>query len=96
MRLGFHLANGWIGPESIEWFIEDQALSPSYDLVPARPPTPSPPASKFSLFFQSSYVSPSELGDERWKGEGVGEEPNHTTRESLVLYKAFDTLWIGL
>ncbi len=30
-------------PESIEWFIEDQAFSPSCDLVP--PPPPSPPCS---------------------------------------------------
>jgi hypothetical protein len=24
-------------------------------------------------------------------GEGLGEEPNHTTRESLVLYKSLKT-----
>jgi hypothetical protein len=24
-------------PESIEWFIEDQAFSPSYDLAPLQP-----------------------------------------------------------
>ncbi len=36
-----------IGPESMEWFIEDQVLSLSFDL--ASPP-PSSPLSKLSLF----------------------------------------------
>jgi hypothetical protein len=40
--------------ESIEWFIEDQAFSPSYDFAPPPPPPPSP-ASKLSLS-QSSWV----------------------------------------
>ncbi len=35
--------------ESIEWFIEDQAFSPSYDLAPPPPP-PSSPVSKLSFF----------------------------------------------
>jgi hypothetical protein len=26
------------------------------------------------------------------EGEGVDEEPNHTTRENLVLYKTFNIL----
>ncbi len=38
-------------PESIEWFIEDQAFSPSYDLAPPAPPLPSS-VSKLSLFLR--------------------------------------------
>ncbi len=42
---------------------------------------------------QSSCVLPVELTDGRgW--EGVGEEPNHTRRESLVLYESFNALWL--
>ncbi len=29
-------------PESIKWFTEDQAFSPSYDVAPRPPPSPSP------------------------------------------------------
>ncbi len=59
--------------ESIEWFIEDQAFSPSYDLAP-------PPLSRQKVvsLAQSSCVSPVEMNDGR-REEGVGEEPNHTT-----------------
>jgi hypothetical protein len=32
----------WGSPESIEWFIADQAFSPFYDLAPPPPPLPSP------------------------------------------------------
>jgi hypothetical protein len=65
--------------------MEDQALSLSCDWAPSLPP---PPASKLPLFFQSSCVSPVELMD----GRGVGEEPNHRQRKSLVLYKSFIAL----
>ncbi len=30
----------WVYAERIEWFIEDQAFSPSYDLTPSPPPPP--------------------------------------------------------
>ncbi len=33
-------------PESIEWFIEDKAFSPSYDLAPPPPPPLRPAISK--------------------------------------------------
>ncbi len=52
-------------PKSIEWFIEDQALSPSYDM-----------AAPLSLS-RCSRVSPVELTDGK---EGKGwEELNHTS-----------------
>ncbi len=58
-------------PASIEWFIEDQAFSPSYNL--ASPPALSPlPSAVVSL---SQSQSPVEITD--GGGEGVGEEPNH-------------------
>jgi hypothetical protein len=39
----------WLKPESIEWFIEVQAFSPSHDLAPP-PPLPPLSVSKLSLF----------------------------------------------
>ncbi len=53
-------------PESIEWFIEDQTFSPSYDLAPY----PSP-FSKLSLSIPG--VSSATV-----EGVAVREEPNHT------------------
>ncbi len=46
-------------------------------------------------------MSPVELIDGRGGGGGEGEmrrgkEPNHTTRESRVLYNTFNTLWPNL
>jgi hypothetical protein len=62
--------------ESIEWFIEDQFFSLSYDLVP---PTPFP-VSKLSLFLSLPVcLLSSFLTGEGSKG--VGEEPNGTMRE---------------
>jgi hypothetical protein len=63
-------------------FMEDQAFSPSSDMAPSLPQPPSSSDSKMSLFLSSSCVSPVELTDGRDQGgggEGVGEEPNHTT-----------------
>jgi hypothetical protein len=46
-------------------------------------------------------VSSTETTQEDWdkslkgEGEGVGDEPNHTTRESLVVYQSFNTLWVS-
>ncbi len=59
-----------------ELFIEDQAFSPSYDLAPSPPLPPLPSASclSFSVFLCVA-------GRAYWRemGDGVGEEPNHTT-----------------
>ncbi len=52
--------------KSIEWFIEDQASSPSYNLTPPLPPLP-PPRQQVVSFSQSFCVSPVK-----------GEEPNNT------------------
>jgi hypothetical protein len=64
---------------------QDQAFSPSYDLTP--PPTSSlSSVSRLSLS-HSSCVSP-KGGGGRW-----GRIQIIPRRESLVLYKPFDTLW---
>ncbi len=75
--------------KSIEWFIEDQAISPSYDLAPQPP-------SSLPLSYQqlvSSCVSAVELTDGRG-GSGWGRSQIIRMRESLVLYKSFNTLWV--
>ncbi len=72
--------------ESIQWYIQDQACSPSNDLA-----SPPPPPFLFPLSYhqvvslsQSSCVSPVELTDGRWGG--VGEEPYHMmAREHALL-----------
>jgi hypothetical protein len=82
--------------ESIEWFIEGQPLSRSYDFAP-RPPPPLPP-----LLSLNSAGEANELWEKAttcwrgWGGGGLGEEPSHTTREGLVLYKSPKTLWLTL
>ncbi len=62
----------WLDPESIEWFIEDQAFLRSYDSVP-RPPPPPPPISKLSLFLSPPMCrhSPVELTDGLGGGRGA-------------------------
>ncbi len=64
-----------IVPDSIQWFIEDQVFSPSYDL--ASLPT-HPPSQKVVFLSQSSSVSPVEL-------TGLGRSQIIRRRESLVL-----------
>jgi hypothetical protein len=55
-------------------------LTVIYDLAP---PPPSPPSSVSKLYllyvYYCLYVSPVELTGGRGSGEGVEEEPNHTT-----------------
>ncbi len=76
-------------PESIERFIEDQPLSLSYDLAPPHPLSPLSRQQVLSLC-QSSCVSPVELTNRRVGGGGVCKIIR--VRESLVLYKSFNTL----
>ncbi len=75
-------------PESIKWFIENQALLPSDDLAPP-PPGPSP-VGKMSLFLSLPVCRRSSL-----LRAGRGDEPitNHMTARMLVLYKSFNTPW---
>ncbi len=65
--------------ESIKWFIiEDYYFSPSYSLAPSPPPLPP---------FRQQVR-------EMERGRGcMGEKPNYTTANILVLYKSFNTLW---
>ncbi len=79
-------------PESIEWFIEKQGFSPSYDLAPR--PTP-PPISCQQVVSLAQYSSVS-----RWsslltrKGRrGWGRSQIIWRREGPVRYKSVSTLW---
>jgi hypothetical protein len=56
------------------------------------PPTPSPTLSSKISLSQSSCVSPVELTDGR-VGRGWKRSQIIRGRESLVLYKSFNTLW---
>ncbi len=68
-------------PESIEWYIKDQAFLLTYDVAP---PSPQPRKQVVSLC-HSSGVSPVELILTGEGGEKEGEEPSQ--RESLILFK---------
>ncbi len=85
---GYYL-KGSSGPESFEWFIEDQAFSSSNNLAPS--PTPSP-VSKLALRLAVCYT-----GRANWRDGGGGWGRSQIVRlwESLVLYKYFNTLWSG-
>jgi hypothetical protein len=73
--------------KSIEQFIEDLTFSPSYDLAPPPPPYPLT-SQKFVPLSQSPVCRRSSL----LTGEG-GRSQIKRRRESLVLYKSFNTLW---
>ncbi len=73
-------------PESIEWFIEDQGFLPSYDLAPSPPPPPLPSAKQVVSVYQSSCVSPIELTDGSWGGDGGGAK-THDGEKACSLYK---------
>ncbi len=85
-----------VKPESIQWFIEDQAFSRSYDfdLAPSQPSSPLSHQQVVSLS-HSSCASPVELTDGRG-GRGWWRSQIIRPRESLVLYKSFNTLWVKL
>ncbi len=82
------------GQENVEWYIEDKAFLWSYDSAPRTPPSP---FSRQQVVYlsQSSCVSPVELTDERVGGGGGGWARRQIIRprESLALYKSFNTLW---
>ncbi len=69
-------------PESIEWFIEDQAFSPSYDLAPPATPLPSS-VSKLSLFLRLLCVAGREGkggggGAKSYGGQKAWSSVNHS------------------
>ncbi len=75
--------------ESIEWYVEDKALSLSYDLAPHPHPLPSSPVSKLSLYLSLHVRRRSSLlMGEEGSGGGVRGAKSH------VLYKSFNTLWV--
>ncbi len=78
--------------ERSKLFIEDQAFLQSYDSAPGPPP--SCPASKLTLFLRLPVCRRSSLLMRY--GEGVFEKPNQRPRESLILYKSFNTLCIRM
>ncbi len=66
----------------IEWFLEDQAFSPSYDLGPPPPLFP-PSVSSTGDTLEDWERETTWWGD---RGEGGGEK-------ACVIYKSFNTLW---
>ncbi len=79
--------------EGIEWFIEDQAFPPSYDLAPPMPAKCYPTLSSVSSTgHRTGRLRKRQLADGR-RREEVAMKPTIWRRESLVLYKLFHTLW---
>jgi len=77
-------------PKSIEWFIEDQAFSPSYDFATPLPSSSLiPPANCLSL-----SVLLCVTGRAYWRERG-GRSQIIRQRESLVLCKSLYTLWLS-
>jgi hypothetical protein len=75
--VGLNLFLNWIfcslvPAGSIQWFIEDQAFSPSYDL--AHPPPPPPPSRQNSCLSYPIFFCVAGDGGV----DGVVEEPNRT------------------
>ncbi len=65
----------YLDPENIKLFIEDQAFLWSYDFFSA----PRPPLTPSSLNMLSLFLSLPVFRVLTEGGEGLGEEPNHTT-----------------
>ncbi len=63
-------------PEGIQWFIEEQSYSPSYDLA-AFSLTPSLPSVSSRPATHRKTQKGRQLADGKG-GEGMEEEPNHT------------------
>jgi hypothetical protein len=76
-------------PEGIQWFIEEQAYSPSYDLA-AHPPPPTSPVSKLDGRYTGRLRKEDNLMTGK-RGRGCGRSQIVRRRESLVLYKSFNT-----
>jgi hypothetical protein len=78
--------------ESIEWFIEACLSCGRMIWLLANPLPPSLPFSICSLFLGPPVCRRSSLMTRVREGEGVGEDPNRSTQESLALYKSFNTV----
>jgi hypothetical protein len=66
-----------------------------YDSAPRPTPPSLPSRQRVASLSQSSCMPSIELTDGRG-GEGMGEEPNHTTSKKPGLLKSFSTLWSRL
>ncbi len=66
----------FVNAESIGCLVEDRAFSP---LLASAPPPPPPPALPSASCFSVSFLC--IAGRAYWAGEGVDEEPNHTTEK---------------
>ncbi len=85
---------GMVRAESIEWFTEDQPILRSVVRF-ASPPTPFPLSRQQVVsLYQSFCLSPVELTDERRGERGGRRVKSYDARESLGLYKSFNTLWV--
>ncbi len=78
-------------PQSIEWFIENQAFLRTYDLAPRPPPSPPPPVSKLYICL-CLFLCLASRTYWRERGKGASESQIIRPRESLALYKLFNTL----
>jgi hypothetical protein len=76
----------WYGAESIEWFIEDQAFSPSYDFGFSPTPSHSPVSKLYRRHRRRLRKRDNLLTGERLRGK-------QSIR--LVLYNTLNTLWCG-
>ncbi len=65
-------------PERIEWIIEDQAFSASYDFAPPPPSHPTLPSISSTGHTQEDWERDTTYWQERGRG-CIGEEPNYTT-----------------
>ncbi len=93
LPLSLHLLL-WLQSESTEWFVENQAFLRPYDSAPRLPPPPPPPLEQVVSLSQSSCASPDELTDCKEGGRGWARSQIMRPRESLALYKLFNTLWV--
>ncbi len=85
LRFPTHPSGGGAIPESVEWFIEGQAFSQSYDLAP-RPPSPLPfPSVSWTSDIQEYWER--EAICSREGGRGWARSRIIRPQESLVLYK---------
>ncbi len=80
--------------ESIEWFIEEKAVSPSYDLAPPPPPptVPPSPVSRFDRRHTGRLRKRDDLltGEEGGGGGGAKSFDGEKAWSSLNIQNSFD------